>query len=115
VRLPQPTTQEACRASGASTAAKRASSSVADNDGPGSLSLVVVPSGSMTAMFIRVVPAIGTGVYAVPLRPSSSCMRCPSGPPDRQDGQGLGAVGGEGASDVDALAARVDPAARTRG
>ena len=36
----------------------------------------------MTAMFIRVVPAMGTAVYAVPERRRRACSRCPSGPPE---------------------------------
>ena len=64
------------------TAASRAACSSGVRLGPGSLSLVVVPSGSMTAMFIRVPPAMGTAWYAVPEVASNSSSRCPSGPPD---------------------------------
>ena len=56
---PQPTTQEADTHARA-VAPNRALTSASVRRGPASLSLVVVPSGSTAAMFIRADPAIST-------------------------------------------------------
>ena len=64
------------------TAFPSRSTSSGDNSGPGSFTLVVPPVGSTMAMFVRVVPAMGTaskGTLAFCSRRASSS---PSGPPN---------------------------------
>ena len=79
-RLPQPTTQSAPARAVERRGEERLDLG-GDRSGPGSLSFVVVPSGSRTLMFMRTEPRTGTGAWSTPAASSSSSRRWPSGPP----------------------------------